>query len=844
MKGIWSWLLVLAVVAACMASTALANQQVLQTVLDPTVTPIPHFVEPVPTFNGSRADGTRAGQVLTVTAREFQQQILPASFYAALPASVTYTDTTSGAPVATINPRNGTYVWGYQVNDGTRTLGPSYPSPTIVAQQGVPTQVHYVNNLVPFGSLPGPLLQKFLTVDLSLHWANPTNLPMTVTDPATKATVGNPGFYNGPQPMVVHLHGFEGPSAFDGGADSWFTPGKTIVGPSYVTDTYTYINTQDPTTLWFHDHVLGETRLNVYAGLAGFYLLRGALESAVSPALPSGNQEVELVIQDRMFDTNGQLFFPDGNPAGEGLNGDPGNPDLHPYAIPEFFGNVMIVNGKSWPYMNVEPRRYRLRFLNGSNARMLGMTLVDQNNNPGPAIWQIGSDGGLFDQPVPMVTPSDAPPPFGPGLAVNLPPNAAVPPQLFIAPAERADVIVDFTGQTGKTFTLANDAPAPFPSGGTQFVSNLQGQIMQFRVNQPLSSPDVSFDPTASNATLRVGVNKMVRLAAGQGFLAPGVQVDKFRRLALIEKEGPDGQGGGPAEVLLNNTLYDGISEATGLPVAGSKQFNGPNSPWITEVPQIGSTEIWEIVNLSPDAHPIHIHLIQFQVLNRQVFNVGDVVPPFTTAPSYRLDAWEPAFPGGATIWGDGLPPGGVPNPQSYLQIPVGNVIPPDPNEAGWKDTLKMYTGTVTRVVARFAPQSVPITAVSAGLNTFAFDPTATMAVKQDAFGFPGGPGYLWHCHILDHEDNDMMRPYQVSNTAYPPDGIVNYAPEKTTPDIGDVLTVLKYVTGTATLSDPQKQRADVAPLTGPNGTPVGDGVVDLGDVITILRRSVGVLKW
>jgi FtsP/CotA-like multicopper oxidase with cupredoxin domain len=801
-------------------------------------------VEPVPTFNASRVDGTKA---LTITEQEFQQQILPATFYTALPASVTYNDTTTGLPVATINPRLGTYVWGYQINDGTNTFGPSYPAHTIVAQQGVPTQVHYVNNLVPFGTLPGPLLQKFLTVDVSFHWANPTNLPMMVTDPTTKAQVGNPGFYNGPQPTVVHLHGFEGPSAFDGGADSWFTPGTTIKGPSFVTDTYTYINTQDPTTLWYHDHVLGETRLNVYAGLAGFYLLRGALETAVTPSLPSGNQEVELVIQDRMFDTNGQLFFPDGNPAGGGLNGDPSNPTVHPYAIPEFFGNVMIVNGKSWPYMNVEPRRYRLRFLNGCNARMLGMTLVDQNTppNPGPAIWQIGSDGGLFDQPVPMVVPTDAPPPFGPGLAVNLPLpySTTILPQLFIAPAERADVIVDFTGLTG-TFTLVNGSPAPFPSGGTQFDPNLQGQIMQFRVNQPLSSTDVSFNPAVLNATLRSGTNKMVRLAAGQGFLAPGVQPDKFRRLALIEKEGPDGQGGGPAEVLLNNAHYDGISEATGLPITGSKQFNGPNSPWITEVPQIGSTEIWEFVNLTPDAHPIHMHLIQFQVLNRQVFNVGDVVPPLTTTPSYRLNAWEPAFPGGATIWGDGPPPGGVPNPQAYLQIPVGNVIPPDPNEAGWKDTLKMFTGTITRVVARFAPQSVPISGVSAGQNKFAFDPTATLAVAKDAFGYPGGPGYLWHCHILDHEDNDMMRPYQVSNTAFPHDGIVNYAFGKTSPDIGDALTVLESVAGRVKLSDPQQERADVSPLSGPNGTPVGDGVVDYGDVIMILRRAIGLGTW
>ncbi|HJV64453.1 MAG TPA: multicopper oxidase domain-containing protein [Geomonas sp.] len=826
------------------ASSALANQQVVQTVLDPAVTPIPHFVEPLPTFNGNRADGTKP---LTVTAQEFQQRVLPASFYAALPGSVTYRDTATGAAVATINPQLGTYLWGYQVSDGTTTIGPSYPAVTIVAQQGVPTQVHYVNNLVPFGNLAGPLLQKFLTVDLSLHWSNPTNLPMTVPDATSGAMVGNPAFYSGPQPMVVHLHGGEIPSAFDGNPDSWFTPGAAIKGSAFVTDTYTYPNTQSPATLWYHDHVLGETRLNVYAGLAGFYFLRGAAESEVSPALPSGSQEVELAIQDRMFDSNGQLYFPDGNPPGGGLNGDPGNPTLHPYAVPEFFGNVMIVNGKSWPYLEVEPRRYRLRFLNGCNARTLGMTLVDQNNQPGPAIWQIGSDGGLLDKPAPMVTPSDAPPPFGPGLAVNLPAGAPVPPQLFLAPGERADVVVDFSGMAGKSFTLTNGAPAPFPSGGTQFDPALQGQIMQFRVSKPLSSPDTSFNPASSGATLRTGVNKMVRLADGLGGLGSGVKVDNVRRVVLIEKEGPTGTGGGgPAEVLLDNAHYDGISEITGLPIPGSKQFNGPGSPWVTEIPANGSTETWEIVNLTPDAHPIHLHLVQFQLMNRQVFNVGDVEPPFTTSPSYRTDAWEPAFLGGSTLWDDGLPVSPllgpyVPDPTSYL---TGNLLPPDPNEAGWKDTVKSFPGTITRVAVRFAPQDVPLAGVGAGINTFAFDPSATMSVVRDAFGYPGGPGYVWHCHILDHEDNDMMRPYQVTAGTIPHDGIVNAAPGKLSPDLGDALTILRYIDGDTALSEPQKTHADVAPLTGPNGAPVGDGTVDSGDVLMILRRIVGIGRW
>jgi FtsP/CotA-like multicopper oxidase with cupredoxin domain len=772
MKTKWLWLMVLAV--AFLASTALANQQVVQSVLDGSK--IPKFVEPVPTFNGNRVNGTHSLQVST---EEFQQQILPASFYATLPKSVTYTDVTTGKTVVKINPRNGTYLWGYKIVDNTSgfTYGPQFPGFTIEAQRGTSTKVHYVNNLVPFGKLPGPLLQKFLTVDLSFHWANPLNLSMSIpgTDPSTGLDLGNPSFYGGPQPMTVHLHGAEVPSAFDGGPDTWFTPGKTIEGPGFVSDTYKYVNTQDATTLWYHDHVLGETRLNVYSGLAGFYFLRGTPESDVSPPLPAGDYEVELVIQDRQFDTNGQLFFPDGNPPGAGLNGDPGNPTIHPYAIPEFFGDVMIVNGKSWPFMEVEPRRYRLRFLDGCNARMLALQLADQAGKTSgptvPTIWQIGSDGGLLDKPVAInFTPFTWNPtdptatPFGSPVFTS--------PRLFFSPAERMDVIIDFSGFGGKTFTLVNDSNAPFPGGGTTLDPNVEGKIMQFRVTKPLSSPDSSFNPAASGATLRHGEDKIVRLADGKGGLADDVTVNNIRRLVLIEQEDPD--TGAPVKVLINNTHYDGQAPVgsfawqNGNPVPDSIPFNNGNIN-VTEIPQIGSTEIWEFVNLTPDAHPIHIHLIQFQVMNRQVFNVGDVVPPFVTSPSYRLNAYEAAWGSGGTKYGDGPPfdylttnpMGGNPDVTPFL---IGNPIPPDPNEAGWKDTLKMYPGTVTRLVTRWAPQDVEVDKVSAGKNKFVFDPTATLGTK-DSFGFPGGPGYVVHCHILDHEDNDMMRPYQLSNS-------------------------------------------------------------------------------
>ena len=809
------WMLLL--MASGLGCAALGSEQILQTVLDGAT--ISKFVEPLPTLR--RADGTLPGG-LTVTAEEFQQQILPASFYAALPNSVTYVDLASGLPVARINPQNGTYVWGYDIGDGFSTFGPSSPSRTIVAKQGVITKVKLVNHLVPFEDLDhrrlsGPLLQKFLTVDQSFHWANPLNSPMSIpgSDAHTGLNLGNADFYAGPQPMTLHLHGAETSSAFDGGPDTWFTPGVAIKGPGFVTDTYRYVNTGDPTTLWFHDHVLGETRLNVYAGMLGFYFLRGNLESAVYPPLPSKDQEIELAIQDRQFDTNGQPFFPDGNPPGAGLNGDPGNPTLHAYSIPEFFGDVMVVNGKSWPYMEVEPRRYRFRILDVCNARMLALRLADDAGNTTgptvPGIWQIGSDGGLLDRPVainsfvpfsfdPAITVPSAPgveasrvrpsvriPSFGRKPVMASPYGSPVfdSPRLFLAPSERMDVIIDFSGFAGKTFTVVNDAKYPFP-GGNDTNPLLDGLVMQFKVTKPLSSVDKSFNPAVPNAVLRRDDNKIVRLGDDD------VKVNNRRRLVLIEQEDPD--TGAPLKVLINNAHWNGekpmgvFDWQDGTPIPDSVPINGIRgvNVNVTELPQIGSTEMWEFINLTPDAHPIHIHLIQFQVMNRQVFNVGATVPdttppymppPFFTTPGYRTDAYEAAWFSNrgssiGTRYGGGsplnylvphMPMGGNPDVTPYL---ISRSYRPDPNESGWKDTVKMHPGTVTRLLVRWAPQNIPAEGVRPGQNRFTFDPTAPMGVVNDGFGFPGGPGYMLHCHILDHEDNEMMRPFVVVKTA------------------------------------------------------------------------------
>ena len=733
--------------------TTQASVRTPQTLLDGNT--VPKFVDQLPTFNGRRINGTTT---LNVNMQEFQQRILPASVYAGRPA-----------------PFNaGTFLWGYNINN----TGPSFPARTIESVRGTATTARYTNGLA------NTRLQSLLTVDQSLHWADPlgtTARNNCVNGAPLAAACTRP--YAGPIPAVVHLHGAEVLSQFDGHPEAWFTPGLAQRGRGFFGNTYNYVNTQEATTLWIHDRSLGVVRENVYAGLAGFYLIRdnrdtGAANNPIT--LPSGPQEVELMLADKQFDTNGQLYFPDSDQAGS-LNGGPGNPDIHPYWIPEFFGDVITVNGKSWPVMDVQPRRYRFRVLNGSNARFYSMQLFNQQgvdmhqNGPvGPAIWQIGSDGGFFNNPVMLTNPAngnhacdglnnaDAGNVLGGANDVQ-----AGKKCLFLAPAERADVIIDFGGQAGKTFTMKNFAVIPFPSGGPVGFgapdATSDGLVMQFRVNQPLQGVDTSFNPAGAHPALRAAPIVNVKPANGRG--------DKLRQLILVEEEGltlavdapgsPDGDGE-PVESLINNTKWNGNREGSTIVVPGSTSNGRGDSA--TETPRVGSTEVWEVANITGDAHPIHIHLIQFQVISRQPFDVT----------TYLTD-WIASFPGG-TFNGNTFAPGvyipGFGPPHNYVTPNTagavggndnfgaakyinqgscaGGVCPsraPDPSDAGWKDTIKMFPGEITRIALRWAPQNVAAGGVTAGQNRFSFDPTT------------GGAGYVEHCHILDHEDNEFMRP-------------------------------------------------------------------------------------
>ncbi len=518
--------------------------------------------------------------------------------------------TSPGANIAlTIGESKDTWRFHSQLPPAPRTWGyggAAYLGPTIEARRDVPITVNWSNNL-PASNI--------FAVDTTLHWA---------------------GY---PTAAVPHLHGGFTLPQFDGHPEAWFTPGAANKGPHYITSDYVYGNQQPAATLWYHDHALGITRLNVQAGLAGFYLLRDEVE--VGLKLPRDPYEVPIVIQDRILNPDGSLFYPS-----------TGVTAVHPVWVPEFFGDTPVVNGKAYPFLEVEPRRYRFRLLNGSNARFYNLWF-DTGVNPVP-FYQIGTDGGFLGAPVPVT-------------------------KLLLAPGERADIIFDFTGMPmGTQLVLKNNAKAPFPGGRGGQIPN----IMQFRVTKPLQGTDTT-TPAAQLALPSIDS------------LNPN-DATMMRELALIEKLDP--ATGEPLTALIEELAFD--------------------AP-VTETPSAGKTEVWQFINLTGDAHPMHLHLVQFQILNRQPINAAGY-----------LAAWNTWVAGGRQ-------PNQRPALNNYLAGPP--VLPP-PNEAGRKDTAKAYPGEVLRIIANFK-------------------------LPDGQVVLPSGvshPQYVYHCHILEHEDNEMMRPYEV----------------------------------------------------------------------------------
>jgi spore coat protein A, manganese oxidase len=584
-------------------------------------------------------------------------------------------------------PHPETTVWSYGSVDYPGTVAEggtfNYPAFTIEANWNKETQVLWRNDLV---DAMGNYLPHLLPVDPTLHWANPPGGPAGRDKRPTFTST--PGPYTGPVPIITHVHGAHTTEDSDGYPEAWYLPNANNIPAGYATTgtffdyfntkynmnwspgtvSFKYPNNQRATTLWYHDHTLGMTRLNVYAGPAGFYLLRGGPDdvvldgrddsTAILPGLAPGvgddpfgeYGEIPIVIQDRSFnDEDGSLFYPDTREFFDGFTG-PYIPDtpVSPIWNPEFFGNMMVVNGRTWPYLEVEPRRYRFRFLNGCDSRFL----ILQFDHPGVEVWQIGSDGGFLPEPKRL---NDYPYPGSTGGGATV----------LLGPAERGDVIVDFSAAADTSFRLLNLGPdQPFGGGviGGDFDPSdpdSTGQVMEFRV----ASGSVS-DPTTP---------------------------PQYLQLPAISTLVPEGDS---RPLSLNEEVY----EPEDIPIAALlgtyNTGTGQATPllWsdiITENPALGATEEWAIYNVTEDAHPIHVHLVQFQVVGRE------------------------AFGGGPSVAGSNGPL---------------------PWESGFKDTVIAYPGEITRVKMRF-----------------------------DNPGF-----YVWHCHILEHEDNEMMRPYHVG--PIPPD--------------------------------------------------------------------------
>ena len=675
---------------------------------------IPQFVDPLPEAGAiSVVNATAAGTpAYNIHIREFQAQILPST----------------GVPLAVppIPANTASWVWGYLTDADVAAqpaVRPSYLGPAVIAQRGIPATPTYTNELPVF---PAGHVQAILPIDMTVDWANPQNVDCLVdalgnwTNPLCGVLP-----YTGPLPDSVHIHGGEVPPASDGGPDSWFTQGNLVTGIGYSGNTLLYPNGQQEATIWFHPHGFGITRLNVFAGMAGVYPIVDPANppQAVMPAFPQ--HDIPIIIQDRSFDTTGQIFY---NLAS---NPQP-NPTVHPFWIPEFIGDVIVVNGKTWPYLNVEPRQYRFRLLNGSNARFYDLTLnltkmgnknkLNKTTNATMPFIAIATDDGYLV-------------------------NAVSTPNVLIAPGERYEVIVDFSAfLVGDVVTLANSARTPYPGGAKPTVGGTD-TIMQFRVVANASGlPNTTI---AAGTPIRPAGTPLQPIF--NGVVAPSLPPaapagNIVRQLTINEVIG----AGGPLELVVNNSKYN-LKKAPD-PVIGCA------TPLCreTELPAVGDTEVWEIINITADAHPMHTHLTSFQVIDRTPFQASQWINQYDA-----LLLANGVLPGGGPPSqynvrnADGAI-GGNPAINAFLQLNARRL--PLPYEMGWKDTVITYPGEVTRIVVRWAPQDVAVGGSAPGTNQYPFDPTALI----------NGVGYVWHCHILDHEDNEMMRTYTVMPSRQP----------------------------------------------------------------------------
>jgi FtsP/CotA-like multicopper oxidase with cupredoxin domain len=649
-----------------------------------------------------------------------------------------------------------TTLWGYVPTNGLGDLKldgsmvPRHLGGVIIGQKGVPIQINFKNQLS--GAAQS---QHIIPVDTTI-----------------------PGANQAPNRTAVHLHGGLVPWISDGGPFDWFNFGglhgssflnNQVLNPKAPANSaeYYYGMDQSARFLWYHDHAVGITRLNAYAGIASGLLLRDSFEGNLrNQGLPNfieaGGNELPLIIQEKVFvgpdiatqdptwlsinlqkvtRNPGSLWYahvydPERWDVGEGGLALP-----NPSAIPEFFGDTMLVNGTAYPQVTVQARRYRLRLLNATNARFLNLQLYVANNSPNgitldadgfptntafnnhaagdePYWLQIGTEGGFLAKPalVPSNVPLTFQVPPGPDPDTGQIDPSTINKSLVVAPAERPDVIVDFAGYAGQSIVLYADAPAPFPGGGpeTDFFPGLDN-------GNPVNADTPNGFGPNSRVLMRFNVvpatgaaDPPLNINTGTD-MKPGL--DPFIIDPAILKTGVPVPPGYNTRTLSLNEYFDEYGRLIqilgnqaapyGSPYFGTASYldDPPGNQGATEENvNAGDTEVWEIFNMTGDVHPMHFHLVNVQVINRQLFDMG-------------------AFPESKDF--------------------TGPEIPPDDNELGWKETVPMYPGTVTRVIMKF---DVPKILTATG-----------QVIPTPVSPRTGGNEYVWHCHILEHEEHDMM---------------------------------------------------------------------------------------
>lgn len=623
------------------------------------------FQDELPISETVRSVAGPVDRRLAITAR-----VTPTRFHAALPMATT---------------------WSYRLVEGNVARpgsGETYLGPTIEVQRGEEITITWTNGIADDATIPFDVVKV-------------PNTDATTTRPVPQNEPGQSGALSDEQDMermqlrglraalVTHLHGGRTQSY----ADGW--PDDTIV--SGQATRFTYGNDQAATMLWYHDHAMGVTRLNVFAGLAGAWLVRDAEEARLG--LPDAAHEIPLIIQDRNLDVDDSGAFTGALVHKTEVDDGP----------MEFFGPYTLVNGKIWPKATVEARLYRLRVLNGSNARTYRLLLLDaQGRVINELISQIGCDQGLMEHATPL-------PPDG----------------LLLAPAERVDLLVDLAGRAGEHLYLWNTADAPFaddPGNRTdapQVARELRAVLDDPRASAGDLDPRNDINRRPFPQVMRFDVSAA---AVGTSHVRPAGRLwsephashvidarTTIRMMALVE-EPPNAHADPSATSMLVFWEYvpvdeqaapAGVTSVTftywhpGKHAFESRQFWKAAANFYDQINwrvPLGATELWYIVNASPDTHPIHVHLVDMTVDQR----------------------WEFAWNGEGEL---------DPATATLTRVEATKSLAIEPSVRGPKDTVRVNPGEMVGIAMTFAP-------------------------------YPGR--YMYHCHILEHEDHDMMRPFIV----------------------------------------------------------------------------------